>query len=246
LSWTASGMLIYYASELKQYSMDVLTGAVYVWFIYNEEQLRQGHRKKYFLILMVLPFLGLLSYPAFLFSLIVLYNLLSSRRDGRSMGGYGISLLAALGLAYYFDLRHNARDVYTDGVLKDYFISFQSVGAFFQTLGEGMTNLFSRWLVEQPRIIKKIGIFFMVFGLVKLFSGFFACIRKEKHLVKTVHTLAFVLFMALFCLGALKKYPFIVPRTVLFFCPFVLLLTIKGLTALKNINKYVYRFVYRS
>ncbi len=47
-------------------------------------------------------------------------------------------------------------------------------------------------------------------------------------------------------MGSFKSYPFSVLRTSLFFCPIILYLTIQGITAVKKINVYLYRFVFVS
>src|SRR3989338_5348739 len=67
LSWTASSLLIYYSAELKPYSMDVLAGAIFIWFLYNQTRLAEGNKARYLAALVLLPLLGLFSYPAFLF-----------------------------------------------------------------------------------------------------------------------------------------------------------------------------------
>jgi len=118
------------------------------------------------------------------------------------------------------------------------------VPEFLKTFGEGTMNLFSRWFVERPKIIKIIGIDFVTFGLIYMFYGFFAYIRKGKYLLVSLKTIAFVLFLELFVTGVLKKYPFTVPRTSLFFCPIVFFLTIQGIVFVKNLNIYFYRFIH--
>jgi len=249
LSWTASAMLIYYSSELKQYSMDVMVGGLYLLFIYNQEYLKKMlNRGKYIILLIGLAILCLFSYMAFLFSAIVLYNFIVSKLKGKDKANdvllFGFFILVAAGWTYIFDMRHVALDTYTDSLLKDYFISLESAGAFLKSFGEGVNNLFSRWLVEHPRIIKKIGIFFMTFGLLNIIYSFFSKIKKDKFELRTINTIAFVLFLELIILGVFKKYPFTVPRTSLFFCPIVLLMTIKGLRAIKKIHIGAYILVF--
>ena len=248
LSWTASSMLLYYASELKQYSMDVMAAALYLIFIYGQENLQKKlSRKFYYSLLIVLPFLGWFSYPSYLFAFIVLYNFMMAaqrdRREKKSLFVFGSALLIALGCSYFFDMRFRHQGEVTVG-FGDYFISFASVGEFFKTFGEGVNNLFSRWLVEHPRSIKAMGRFFMVFGIFHLFYAFFKNFKKEKYTFKSLNTIAMGLFVGLVILGAFKKYPFVVPRTALFYCPIVLFLTIKGIDALKGIHKYVYGIVH--
>ena len=248
LSWSASSMLIYYSSELKQYSMDVLTAAVWILFLYNQEKVLKAYGNKiYCAFLAFLPFLGLLSYPAFLFAPILIYNsVILAKREKNHLWPLFIlilSFMVSAVVSYHFDMRLRPAAV-LDREWGDYFISFESAGEFFKTLGEGTNNLFSRWWVERPRFIKGIGRFFEVFGFIYLFCGFFARAKKEKHLFNALNTIAFFVFMELLILGAFRKYPYTVPRTSLFFCPIILCLTIQGIAALKNVNRHMYRIVH--
>ena len=86
--------------------------------------------------------------------------------------------------------------------------------------------------------------FFMVFGLIYMFYGFFRNFKKEEYQIRTLNTAGFALFLGLFALGALKKYPFTVPRTSLFFCPIVFYMVVKGIAGLKSINKFAYAIVH--
>lgn len=228
--------------------MDVFTGALFLLFLYHQDRLQQKDRhERYFLCLVLLPFLGLFSYTAFLFAVLPLYNLILSTRQDiyylKFAGIYGLSLGFVILLSYFFDMRLRPIDIVTEG-FNDYFISFQSVGEFLKTFGEGTMNLFSRWFAEQPRIIKKVAIFFVPFGFVNMFYGFFKNIRNEKYFFHSLNTITLILFIELFILGALKKYPFTVPRTSLFFCPIVLYMTVQGIVNIKFINKYLYRIVH--
>ena len=124
-------------------------------------------------------------------------------------------------LSYAIDMRLRPIAAVTTG-FGDYFISFSSVVEFFKT-GGGINNLFSRWFGERPKVIKAIGRVFVIFGFFNMFYAFFANIKKEGHRIRSPMTAAFALFLGLLVLGMLKKYPFAVPRTSLFFCPFLFL-----------------------
>ena len=84
----------------------------------------------------------------------------------------------------------------------------------------------------------------MTFGLLYLFGNFWRQDKSDGYLIRSLSTMAMVLFLELCFLGAIKKYPFVVPRTVLFFCPFVLYLTIQGITWVRHLNKTVSRVVH--
>lgn len=222
LSWSASAVLIYYAAELKQYSMDVLTAALFIWFLYNEAYIRLRNQKEHRLILIALPLLGLFSYPAFLFCFIILYNLILSAWHERSartdLVNYVIALVVCLTVSYFFDMRFRHLETVTKG-FGDYFVYFSSAGEFLKTFGEGTMNLFSRWFVERPKILKQIGIGFVSLGMVYMCYAFFASIRREKFYLKSLSVLAFALYMGLFILGCLHKYMFTCRARPCFFVP---------------------------
>jgi len=243
LSWSASAVLIYYAAELKQYSMDVLAAAAFLLFLYRQKSWEEGGPGlKYNLILLFLPFLIFFSYPACLFLIFPLLNLVHSGKGDRRFIGplifYLSSTMVVYVIAYYFDARlaaNSAKDA-----LRDYFVYTDSLPRFLQTLGEGTNNLFSRWFVERPKVFKQIGIFFVTFGFINLFYGFFTNIKKDKCRFYSINAVALIVFVELFILGVLKKYPFTIPRTSLFFCPVVLFLTVQAIFELKR-YPYVHR-----
>ena len=244
LSWCASAVLIYYSGELKQYSMDVLTGALFLFFIYNREELQKKEKSsRYRLILVLLPVLILFSYVAAFFFIFPLYHLvLSVRKDKNAVTSlilYCVSLFFFSSLSYFFDMRYRPTSI-LNREFNDYFVSLISVPEFFKTLGEGTNNLFSRWFVERPKILKEIGLFFVSFGFLYMFGGFFSKIKKNKYRLDSLDAIAFVIFMELFIMGVFRKYLFTVPRTSLFFCPIVLYLTVKGISWVRSLNRYLY------
>ncbi len=249
-TWSASCVLLYYSAELKPYSMDCLCAAVFILFLYHQEYLEKTQAKfKYLLILILLPFLVLLSYPAFLFAFLPLYNLfLSAQKDKHKLSYlfiYGLSLLIFGLISYFFDMRLRPLQDLNSG-FGTYFVSFTSAAEFFSSFGEGTMNLFSRWFIEQPRILKKIGVFFVGWGMLRMVYGFFLHFHKNLYRIKSLHTIAFVIYGGLFLLGVFQKYPFTVPRTSLFYCPVVLFLTVQGIADLKLLNIYFYRIVHTS
>jgi len=244
LSWSASAVLIYYASELKQYSMDVLVAAAWLLFLCNQRRIEESRSiTSYTLILILLPFLVFFSYPAYLFIIFPIINLIHSvsvdRRFIRPLIFYVAFAIIVAVTSYYFDIRLAASSA--QDALQDYFIYADSLAHFLQTLGEGINNLFSRWFVERPKAFKQIGIFFVTFGLINLFYGFLKIIKRDKGRFHSVNTIALIVFVELIILGALKKYPFTIPRTSLFFCPIVLFLTAQALGAFK---KYRYAYIF--
>lgn len=250
LCWCASVPMIYYAAELKQYSMDVLVAVLFLLFLQNQRSWQQIKRKKLNITLVFLPALGLVSYPAFLFCFFPFYNLVRSVRRNKalitSLILFICSVLVFVSLSFYFDMRLapvSDLNVPHSGGHGDYMISFESIGDFFKTFGEGVNNLFSRFLADHPRILRKITRCFTGFGLIYLIYGFLAHIKKEQYYLTSVKTIAFVLFWEMFLLGALRKYPFTVPRTSLFYAPIVFYLSIQGIALTRRIHKYLYWFL---
>ncbi len=247
LSWCASAVLIYYAAELKQYSMDVLTAALFLLFLYYQESLHKTGRSSYVWMLILLPALMLVSYVTAFFLIFPLCQLFILRKNDsrtyRLMVLYVLSTTTVMLLSYYFDVRLRPTDVLMQQ-WNDYFVSTSSFPEFFKTLGEGTNNLFSRWFVERPKILKKIGLFFVGFGFIYLWGNFFAAVKKRQFSFKSIDSLAGIIFIELFIMGVLHKYPFTVPRTSLFFCPVVLYLTIKGIWFLKEINRPLFFIIH--
>lgn len=244
LCWAASAPLIYYSAELKQYSMDVLVSGIFMSFLYTQEKLRSSvGDRRYMMMLVFLPVLVMFSYPAYFFLAFPLWNLAAAVKTDRSqlkfILAYFCSLVVFVTCSYLFDIRLRPVDIVSFG-FNDYFISTDSVKGFFQTFGEFVNNIFSRWFVELPKVYRKLARFFMLFGLVTLFAAFFKDIGKGGWKFVSVSTVALVVFAELVCVGMLRKYPVGVPRTVLFFCPMLLILTLQGISSLKTLNRYVY------
>ena len=139
-------------------------------------------------------------------------------------------------------MRLRSTTVVTTGY-SDYFMSFASFGEFFRTLGEGVNNLFSRWFVEYPKYFKSLTRIFTGFALIYMFTGYFKNRKKEDYFLYSIETAAFVLFLGMFFLGCLRKYPFTVPRTSLFYAPIVLYMTARGIDLAARVHPYFYRFI---
>lgn len=243
LCWCASVPLIYYSAELKQYSMDVLLSGVFVWFLYEQEHLRSLGGLRYMAILALLPLAVLFSYPAYFFLVFPLWNLCLDFKTDRSQAGYILvyllSVCVCVAVSYQFDIRLRPIEAVTGG-FNDYFIATHSIKDFFQTFGEGVNNLFSRWFVELPKIFRKIARVFMFFGFLYMFVAFFRNFGARGRRLSSIATIALVVFAELALAAAFQKYPFGVPRTALFLCPMILVLTIQGIGSVRSLNRYAY------
>jgi hypothetical protein len=237
LSWLGSSLLVYYSAELKPYSMDVLASSLFMLFIMNAQRLEKERRLLYFLGMAFLPLLGLFSYPAFLFFIFLFYRLVVAKtKDGfwlQCCVFFGLAAGIALGGVYAFDIRVAHANTNTQG-FSDHIVSFASVGEFFKTWWEGTMDLFCRFFAERPRIFKRLSIPFGLLAFGYMFYGFFRNFIKDGFNFQSFRTVALVIYGQLFVLGALHKYPFCVPRTVLFFSPIILLMIVESILLLRK------------
>ena len=224
LTWAASTPLVYYASELKQYSMDVLLAGCLVSFVLYQRQLALDSKPgRYWLLLFLLPFLGLFSYTAFLFLIFPFWGLHKEKSGGfLPLIIYTFACVIAVGCSFWFDMRFRAASVVP--AHHGYFISFTSPGEFFGTFFEGINNLIGRWFASRPGWVRVFCRFFMIFGLVEIFIGLREFFRKKEKESLSLHVIGGVVLSELIVLGALKAYPFTEPRTSLFFCPILIVL----------------------
>jgi len=230
-TWCASMPLVYYAAELKPYSMDVLASGVIVLFLLEENQ------KTCRSVLPLLPLLGLWSYPAIFLLLLPLYNLIrdsfQERRWLKELSYYLAGYVLVLGLVYFFDFRvsvHRLLEVYWH----DYFISMDSLKHFLDSLGKGMNNLIARRFAESPRWVKVPSRIFIGLGLGYMLVMFWNQLKKDRFVLRSMVPICFVLFSVQLVLAILRVYPFAVPRMSLFFSPLLFLMTIMGIS-------YMYR-----
>ncbi len=226
LSWTASSILVYYASELKQYSMDVLVAACFLAFVLHQQEASLRWRGLYYRwVLFFLPFLVLFSYAAIFFLVFPLWNIVRERKGRRAaLAVYVVGGLVALGLSYCFDQRLKPAVIVS--AWKDYFIVFTSPGDFFKSFSEGFNNLISRWFASKPYWVRIPCRVFMAFGVVEIVMGVREFWRGKDKSALPVQVIAAVVFVEMVVTGAMKSYPFVVPRTSLFFCPLLFLLTL--------------------
>ncbi len=247
LCWAGSINMIYYAAELKQYSMDVLVAGLFTLFLYRRDELKARAPGLYRGLLCALPLLVSVSYITCFFIAVVFYNLAvefyRERRNMKEMIAYAAVCATALFFSHHFDMRFAHEAVYSRAGHGAYFIYFDSVGEFFGTTGDGISNLFSRWYAETPRFFRKIARFFAAFGLIYIFYAFFKNFKRDGYKIVSLNTLGLVLFAEHVLLAMLHKYPLGQPRTSLFFAPVVFYCTIQGICAVASLNKYVYRTV---
>ena len=237
--WGASMPLVYYAAELKPYSMDVLAAGLIVLFLISQDEL-QKEPHLYRTILLLLPLLALWSYPTIFLLWLPLYHLIRSciyqRRSKLELLLFSGCFAGVLGVLYFFDFRHtvsNLLEVYWH----DYFISFKSMKDFLGTLGKGMNNLIGRRFAESPRWVKIPSRIFIGFGVGYMLLAFWDKFKTDRFILRSIISLAFVIFVIQLILAVLRIYPFAVPRMSLFFTPLLLIMTIMALRRVHEIYK---------
>ncbi|MBF0489218.1 MAG: glycosyltransferase family 39 protein [Candidatus Omnitrophica bacterium] len=244
LCWTASAPLIYYAAELKQYSMDVLVGAIFLLFLYHQKSIQERwSRWMYGMMLVVLSMLGVLSYAAFFFMPLPLYNLwMDARREScwrPLMIVYLLFCIVCLSMVYYYDFRlSNAHLMIV--YWKNYIISFDSPREFFRSLQEGINNLICHWFVDKPKWIRMVARFFIGMGLLRLLFMAFPTFKKDGFRFTSIGSVAGCVLLECFVLSAFKKIPFGVPRIYLFFAPMLLFCTVEAILWIKKLNRMFY------
>ncbi len=243
LSIACSYSFSYYAAELKHYSMDLLVAGIFCLYFINQRELTARAPSKGFIFFtLVLPFTILVSYSSFFLFWIVIYNFfLISSRDARLTGVlclYTLLSLVFLTFVYYFDMRHTLSTGPLFSYWDDYFISTSSFGSFISSISEGVRKLTTLWFGKGKIFIRFASVLIPLFVL-PLFIGGIKALKRSKFKVWDIDSIGLVIFIELFILGILKKYPFTGGRITLFYAPFVLYFIIKGITYLK-VNRWLY------
>jgi hypothetical protein len=226
LHFAISWGLIYYSSELKQYSSDVMAAVLLVFQAGN--CLKENAEAKDFLILGILgSVLIWISHPS-VFILAGVGFVLVFEKTSRAkfvpfawIFGLGVAWLASFGLEYLVSLQN----IVSDGFLIDYWqkaympIPPWSDPGWFVKIYQSFLNtgLHTHWSMS------------LTFIVLVLVGSLSLLVRKRD--------LAFMLLLPVpitLILSALQRYPFI-HRFILFLLPFAMLLMAEGLRAIYHI-----------
>ncbi|MBF0478979.1 MAG: hypothetical protein HQL26_05815 [Candidatus Omnitrophica bacterium] len=257
LSFVASFRLVYYASELKPYAMDVVSSGLFCWFLLYVSE--QGDRVQNFaalkpttnnqqpttgaLYLMLgaclLPLLLFWSYGAFfLFWLVPVQFFLLSLKDKKwrpyLWASVASSVLCFI-IFYFIDLRFSLNIHATYDYWDSYFISTHSVKDFFATFFDGTRKLVAFWFGNTKAFIR-LGTPLIPIFVIGLFYNGIKDWQANKIAISSVMVIALVIFTELFLFGIFRKYPFTGERITLFFAPLVFYVLIKTLDGMKKIR----------
>lgn len=242
-SFCSSYRLVYYAVELKQYSMDVL--AVGIFCLYLNYQQRFEYKKPvidFIIITILLPFLIFLSYSTLFVFWIVIYNFLFIVRKNKNMLTlciiYTLLSIVFFVFLFIFDLRYGLSERCLFQYWNDYFLCTNSPYCFIKSFGEGLRRLVV-WFFGNNSFFRKMGSFFIPFFILSLLVSATRSFKERKFKIYGIDTLGLVIFIELFVLGIMKKYPFTGERVTLFFAPVVFLMIINGINLFEK-NKPLY------
>lgn len=233
----------YYASELKQYSMDVLVAGIFcLYFRYQQKLASKKPSRTFILMTLFLPFTLLLSYSGFFVFWIVIYNFLFMFKKGFKIPAisavYTLLCFLCIVFVYYFDLRHTLSTQALFSYWNDYFLSTDSFCSFIKSFGEGLRKL-TAWWFGKGKIFIRIGSALIPFFIAPMFVRGIRSLKQHRFMIWEIDSLGLIIFLELFILGMLKKYPFTGGRLTLFFAPFVFYFIIRGIEYFR-VNRVLY------
>ncbi len=238
-TWLCSYWMVYYAAELKPYSMDVLAVGLYtLFFAYQSRFDHRSATSGLWAGAILLPCLLFFSYAAIFVFWIAVYNFLRLAQVNRGMRLItvvsGAISLGCFAVFYFTDIRHS---ITTEGVnyWQSYFLCTDSVGCFFETLGEGIKRYSVYWWGAQ-KAFRRAGVIFIPLFLYGLYRYGWTHLRKDQFRIMTVDALSVILMLEFVVLGLAQKYPFTGERITLFFAPFVFYILIKALYSARRLK----------
>jgi len=241
-SWLSSYWMVYYAAELKPYSMDVLAVGLYLLFFMDQRRCADARPDaRLYLVSCLIPLLIFFSYASIFVFWIAAYNFFYlSFRNKKIIPLFivnSIMSLACFVLFYWTDIRHSITAAGVD-YWESYFLCTQSAGCFFETFGEGLKRYSVFWWGTEKAFRRAAVIFIPLFlyGLVRWGGG---GLKKDQFKIMTIESLSFVLFVEFIILGLLHKYPFTGQRITLFYAPFVFYLVTRSALEARRRIKYV-------
>jgi len=242
-SFASSYYLSYYASELKQYSMDVLVVGFFCLYLIYQRQLVDKKPSRFFIITtFLLPFTLLFSYSSFFVFWIVIYNFLFIIKKNYRLFPILViyifmCLLSSL-FVFTFDIKYTLSTASLFSYWNDYFLCTDSVYCFLKSFTEGLRRL-SVWWFGNSAFFRRTASFLIPFFVFSIFGYGIKSLRVNRLKPWDIDTIGLIILLELFILGIIKKYPFTGERITLFFTPFVFYFIVKGIGFLKT-NRPLY------
>lgn len=237
-SFPSSFYITYYAAELKPYSMDVLVMGLCCFYLSHQKKYleKKTLSKSFVATTLLLPFTILFSYSSLFVFWLVIYNFLFFLKEKKNillLFSYIVVSAGCLIFIYHFDIKYTLSLKSLFSYWNDYFLCIKTAYCFIKSFGEGIRRL-SVWWFGNSAIFRKVASFFIPYFLCSLFASGFKSLWQKKGRVWGIDAIGLVVFLELFLLGILKKYPFTGERITLFFSPFVFSFLIKGISFFKK------------
>lgn len=238
LSFACSYRLTYYGAELKHYSMDVLTVALFSWYLGRQQKLvHEKPRRLDYGCVVCLPLLLFFSYSGLFVFWMVVWNLVLMVKRNQSLKFLlalsVLSSLTAFITFYQIDLRYSFQQKGILAYWQSYFLCTDSPGCFSETFFEGIKRLVVYWCGTE-KWQYRAAVIFLPFFIYSLFRYGVRAVKEHKGKIFGLEAIVFTMFIELCILGALKYYPFTGERITLFFAPFVFYLVLKGMNDLRT------------
>ncbi|HLF18310.1 MAG TPA: hypothetical protein VI749_05365 [Candidatus Omnitrophota bacterium] len=229
---TASYKFSYYAAELKPYSMDVLVVAIFTLYVHYQRVFEgMAPRRKDYVIVALLPLLIFFSYAGLFVFWLTGWNFLLQLGKNRKVLPLFLTnalvSLCCLVLFYWFDVRHSITlpgVEYWDG----HFICYDSWVCFWDKFGDGVRRMVV-YPFDGNKPQRYAASLFIPFCMFALLGYGFRRVWKDGLKFYHLESVGLFLFIELFVLGSLQLYPFTGERLTLFFSPFIIYMTVKGL-----------------
>lgn len=240
-SFASSYRIIYYASELKPYSMDVLVAGLFCWYLICQKQLcNKAPSKPFIMATLLLPLTLVFSYSTFFLFWLVIYNFIFMIKKNYKiailLAAYSFLCILLIVFVYYFYLRYELSG--DPSAWNNYFLCTKSPYCFIKPFGEGIRKLTTFWFGNSKFFIRAASFLIPIF-MISLFGYGIKSLKRNKLKFLDGDSFGLVIFLELVILGIMRKYPFTGARTTLFFAPLVFYLIIKGISYLK-VNKPLY------
>ena len=231
--FAVSGQLIYFSSELKQYSSDVMISLMFLWIAYYCLETSTKSRM-YFVLLGALGMLGIwISHPSLFImlgiSLCFMIDILISRDWKKFIWFIPIMVLWAISLSidYIISLRFLSSNMILENYWQNYFMPMPPWVDinWFSTAWKG--------LLEDP-----VGLSQVAIGTLVLLVGIISAFIKRWQLALVL----IVPFPVLLIVSGLKKYPF-GGRLLLFIIPIVFILIAEGIERIRSILQKIHPWI---